>query len=788
MNLALARTFTTRSWQEITGQQNTCRYKGILATLRAADPEQPGPIQPGDIHGASSTGVCTQPTSQSPVTITQGLLDPIKIGEDLRRVGINNARLEEAHHSRPAGMAEVNIIMNHFNVSSTKKGGTGGSKKRKRRPAKNRNQRRRERYAEHQRLYSLGPKVLVDELRLDGADPAVLLGELHRVYNLLMSMPSRPVDGFITYDPVLNIEVEPFTDGELRGVLKNTDAKTAPGPDGLTLKEVSKIPPAILAIIFTNWLAFTHFRTTLRALLRRFSQDHVFHELQGGFGDDRSASSNIIILQALIKARKQARQSFFSLSLDIRKAFDTVSHHAIIEVLKGRGLPPRYIKMVRDLYHGSSTIFWSGGVTDGVRVPVRQGIKQGDPLSPFLFNCVLDPLLMNLNRDSAGLDVGDSTIGALAFADDLILTSLSYEGLKSLLKSTEEYLAEHAEDDLILIESSSLKPFQKLRCINTLIMPKYLYTASSILGSSRQSAAIDKALRIHIKTLLHLPLSFPNTHMHLAAWDGGLGCLNIERVAQEVQFTALARLVRLGSRAVDHFLNTTLGPYHCRLASQLRVPPDLTDAKELTAALGQSRKDWWRETQAAYQNKDLFAHQDQPWGIPGSSTTRGTSRTETVSRRCVCGPTPTRPQLASPSQPGSVRPTLQEVPPFTRNPIPYPSGVCVHQTPEDGASQLHLQTNGDRVIIADVAVSWDDRPQSLRRMCEFKSAKYDCLRPLYPDKVVTAISLAFGARSMLRTGTVQGGASLGIPKCDMAWLASRALVGSLICLNRFMKA
>lgn len=73
-------------------------------------------------------------------------------------------------------------------------------------------------------------------------------------------------------------------------------------------------------------------------------------------------------------------------------------------------------------------------------------------------------------------------------------------------------------------------------------------------------------------------------------------------------------------------------------------------------------------------------------------------------------------------------------------------------------------------------------------MCEFKSAKYDCLRPLYPDKFVTAVGLAFGARSMLCTGTVQGGASLGIPKCDMAWLALRALVGSLICLNRFMKA
>lgn len=203
---------------------------------------------------------------------------------------------------------------------------------------------------------------------------------------------------------------------------------------------------------------------------------------------------------------------------------------------------------------------------------------------------MLDPLLMDLNRDRAGLDVGSQTIGALYFADDLILTPSSCEGLRSLLATTESYLAEvglslnpaktvlfgwkatadrlhyylppiivagipvpstpintpirylgidffinkrpvvhshHAEDDLTIIEAASLKPFQKLRCINTLITPKYLYAASSILGSAGESAGIDKKLRVRIKTILHLPQSFPNTHLYLAARDGGLGTMNI---------------------------------------------------------------------------------------------------------------------------------------------------------------------------------------------------------------------------------------------------------------------
>lgn len=112
----------------------------------------------------------------------------------------------------------------------------------------------------------------------------------------------------------------------------------------------------------------------------------------------------------------------------------------------------------------------------------------------------------------------------------------------------------------------------------------------------------------------------------------------------------------------------------------------------------------------------------------------------------------------------------------------------VYQSPTgDRLKPDIIVLEGNTMTIADVAVSWDDRPASLTRMCNFKSAKYDCQRPMFPDKVVTAVGLAFGARSMLCNETVRGGGLLGLPRWDIAWLSSRALVGSLICLNRFMR-
>lgn len=119
-------------------------------------------------------------------------------------------------------------------------------------------------------------------------------------------------------------------------------------------------------------------------LLRRLSETNEFHKYQSGFSDDRSTSSNLVILQALMRMAKRSSKPFFEISLDLRKAFDSVSHAAIFAALDARGVPSRTQEVIREIYTNASTTYWSGGITDDIRVPANRGIKQGDPLSRFL--------------------------------------------------------------------------------------------------------------------------------------------------------------------------------------------------------------------------------------------------------------------------------------------------------------------------------------------------------------------------------------------------------------------
>ena len=73
------------------------------------------------------------------------------------------------------------------------------------------------------------------------------------------------------------------------------------------------------------------------------------------------------------------------------------------------------------------------------RFLVKNGVKQGDDLSPILFCLYLDGLFAILADSNVGCFIGTWYFGALAYADDIALLAPSARAMRLMFKICDEY-------------------------------------------------------------------------------------------------------------------------------------------------------------------------------------------------------------------------------------------------------------------------------------------------------------------------------------------------------------
>ncbi|KAL9660337.1 hypothetical protein QQ045_025150 [Rhodiola kirilowii] len=168
-----------------------------------------------------------------------------------------------------------------------------------------------------------------------------------------------------------------------------------------------------------------------KSLVNRLQKclDKVISLNQSAFVKGRIITDNIVLAQEInhfIKCRKKQKEGYASLKLEMRKAFDRLEWSFIEQMMLKLGFARDWVEKIMLCvtsvsYRVKENSWYSDLITPG------RGLRQGDPLSPYLFIICSEWLSREIKRRSEGVLTGISVargapkVTHLFFADDCMV-------------------------------------------------------------------------------------------------------------------------------------------------------------------------------------------------------------------------------------------------------------------------------------------------------------------------------------------------------------------------------
>jgi hypothetical protein len=318
----------------------------------------------------------------------------------------------------------------------------------------------------------------IDSLTVNGSatsDPNIINSHIVNFYESLFSESSswRPrVDNLefevLSVDEAASLE-DPFEEREVREVILGMDRDKAPGPDGFTLAffqdcwDVVKGDfMAVFADFHSHGKFVKCFNSTFISLIPKFHgakeikdfrpislvggvykiiakvlanrmrrvMDKIISKPQNAFVKGRQILDSVLIANECLDSRLKSGVPGVLCKLDMEKAFDHVNWNFLLYLLRRCGFGEKWCMWIKQCI---STVRFSvlvNGSPCGYFGSSR-GVRQGDPLSPFLFDLVMEAFSRMLGAITSrgwisGFSVGSCdlsriVVSHLLFADDTLV-------------------------------------------------------------------------------------------------------------------------------------------------------------------------------------------------------------------------------------------------------------------------------------------------------------------------------------------------------------------------------
>ncbi|KAK1677030.1 hypothetical protein QYE76_037878 [Lolium multiflorum] len=255
----------------------------------------------------------------------------------------------------------------------------------------------------------------------------------------------------------------PFTIDEVKKAVLSMNKNSSPGPDGFGPAFFSTFWDAVsqdfrdmFSSFYDGTIDLTRINRAFLVLLPKIDAAEAIHSLvdadQTGFLSGRRISENIVYAADLLRCCHSRKAPTIVFKIDFRKAFDSVNWSSLLAILKARGFDDRWcLWMKRILDTGHTAILLNGA--PGAWIRCRNGLRQGDPLSPYLFIIVADVLQRLIAHASSSASLlhplsPGTPCPVLQYADDTLILCKATQDAASRLKQVLDDFASATGRDL----------------------------------------------------------------------------------------------------------------------------------------------------------------------------------------------------------------------------------------------------------------------------------------------------------------------------------------------------